>query len=171
MLFSRRACPCSQGRSPAVRSGRFVTRPLQRLSKLDAVLRFEVAAREIVGAGEGNERGLSRGVKAADRGAQRRSKRPVRIERERRRRILPYGLRNGDVRSGFVVERARDGDDDVRAVVAAAQEHEQEARSGGGRRECDAPRGETYRGTAAGDQDFTTVHGAPSVCDNKLIGS
>ena len=113
---------------PAMKPDRNCARPFDILTKLDGILRFEVAAGDIVGPGEWDECHL-----------------PFRTERTRccpampdadpnRRRAAgrrwPYGrIRPGDRerRSRRVVEIAGHRDDDVGRVIGAAQEHHEQA--------------------------------------------
>ena len=114
-------------------AGAVVARTVDRLPELDAVLGLEVTARQVVGAGEGHEGRLALLVEHADRVAHRRGERPVRVERQGPGRCGRIGPRDREGRARLVVVAARIRDQQVGRVIAAAQEHEQEARPARGR--------------------------------------
>ena len=115
---------------PRHEAGIVVAGGVDRLAELDGVLGLEMAAGEIVGAGERHEGDLPLLPQRIERILQRRMQAPVGIERERG--VGGAGMRAGDRerRPRLVIEIARDGDDDVRRVIGAAQEHHEEARIG-----------------------------------------
>ena len=119
---------------------RRAARRRDRHAALDAVLRFEVAARQILGAGERHERELALLPERQHRVLERRMQAPrhrVVRPRERDGGAADWpgsGFGQRDRRPRLVVEVAADRNDDVGGVVAAAQKHEQELRVGGARR-------------------------------------
>src|SRR5260221_14538009 len=86
--------------------------PRLRLAQLDGVLRLEVAARKVLGAGKGHEGRLPLLEERVDGSLERGVKRPVGIDRQGAR-AFASGARNGDVRPRLVVEAVGNGNQDV----------------------------------------------------------
>src|SRR6185437_10583293 len=150
-----------QSGQPCEEAGAEVAAHANRLTALDVVLRLEVAAREVVGAGEGNEGELLLLPQRVERVAHHRVEAPVCVQRHGAVGIIRVGALDRERGSRGVVEVAAGGHQQVVAVVAAAQEHQQEARRVRGRGEQAA--GERQRGSGGcaggGKQEFATVHG------------
>ena len=97
-----------------------------RLPELDRILRLEMAAAHIVGAGERHERDLARLPQRQHAVLQRRVQAPVGIECETRLGIVRIGLAECDGGTGVVVEVAAGRRDDIGRIIGAAQEHDEQ---------------------------------------------
>src|ERR1039457_5841798 len=102
-------------------------------SELDAVLSFEMAARQIVRAGERDERHLALQVHRTDGVAHGGRERPVGIQSQRAGAGCGLRPRDRDTRPRLVIVAARIWDQQIARVVAPAQEHQQKARPAGWR--------------------------------------
>ena len=94
----RRRLPSQCRRQPRHKARTVVLLALSRLAAFDAVLRFEVAAREIVSARERNECDLFIFIHRRNRLVQRRCEGPVRIKRNCTRRIGRVRFCDRDIR-------------------------------------------------------------------------
>ena len=124
-----RARAIENARQAVEESGVVLAGALQGLSELDAVLRLEMTAREIVGARERNERGLPPRKQRMDRVLQRGMQSPIGIEGQRGTRSFRR-RRHRDVGSRLVIKTARMRNQQIRCVVTAAQKHKQKLRIG-----------------------------------------
>src|SRR2546430_10293076 len=96
---------------------------LQWLAQLDAVLRLEMAARQILGASERNEKRLAVRVERRYRGPQNRGERPVRVEFNRSiRSTRPGWLCDRYIGPGLIIVGTGIRDHDVGAIISATQE-------------------------------------------------
>src|SRR5260370_1360762 len=91
------------------------------LAELDGVLRLEMASAQVLGARERYESRLPVLVQPVDAVAERRMQAPFGSKRQD---AFP---RDRDVGTRLVIETVRDGNQDVRRVVAAPQENKKEA--------------------------------------------
>ncbi len=104
-----------------------VAGPGEGLAQLDHVLRLEVAARQVPGAGEGHEGQLPllpQGIEAV---LQRGVQAEVGVQRQGGVGVLRVRARDLQGGAGLVVEVAGGGDHHIGGVVGAAQEHHQQA--------------------------------------------
>ena len=114
------------GHQPVQKARSVVAPPAQGLAQLDAVLRVEVAAREVVRARKRHKRELTLLVQRQHRFRQCRVQAPVGCERQGAALLPRPG--DGDVGPRLVVVAAGRRHQQAGAVVATAQEHQQKAR-------------------------------------------
>ena len=106
---------------------------MDRLAKFDRILCLEMAAREIVRAGKGDEGNLAPLPEWQQRILQRRMQAPIAIERNRRLlRLAGFaaGARNGEIGTRAIIEIAARRNDDIGGVVGAAQEDDEQLGAG-----------------------------------------
>src|SRR5438309_6705370 len=108
-------------RQPVEKSRLEAVRALGGLAQFDGVLRLEVAPAEVLSTSERYESRLPVLVQLVDSVAERRMQAPFGSKRQD---AFP---RHRDIGARLVIEAARDGDEDVRRVVAASQENKKEA--------------------------------------------
>src|ERR1700726_3541371 len=101
---------------------------LQWLPELDGVLRFEMAARQVVGSCKGDKQRLTARIKRRDGGPKNRGERPVVVECNRSvGSVRTRWLCDSYIGPRLIVVGAGIRDHDIRAIVSAAQEDQQEA--------------------------------------------
>jgi hypothetical protein len=144
-------------RQPAHEPRAVVARPLQRLAQLDGVLGLEMAARHVVGPGEGDEGQLPRLPQGIEAVLQRRVQAPVAVQRQGRVGVRRIGPRDAQRRPGLVIEIAAGGDHHIGRVIGPAQEHHQQPRPGLGRGPGVA--GDQGRGGGGESQEVAANHG------------
>ena len=104
-----------------------VAHAARALAQLDAVLRFEMAARRILGPRKGHEGGVAALEQGMDAVSERRRQPPLGVDGQRRVGSASRP-RDGDAGARLVVVRRPVRHQQAGRVVAAAQKHEQEAR-------------------------------------------
>mmetsp|Transcript_1050 Transcript_1050/g.2781 ORF Transcript_1050/g.2781 Transcript_1050/m.2781 type:complete len:295 (-) Transcript_1050:1016-1900(-) len=102
-----------------------VPRRVVRLAEFDVVLRLEMAARGVVGAGKGHKAGLALLPQRLDAVGQRRGQAPAVVQRQ------GGALGDRDVRPRLVVEAGGRGHQQIGRVIGAAQEHDEQPRRAG----------------------------------------
>src|SRR6185312_14218482 len=123
----------------------------------------EMAARQIISAGERHKGDLLLLPQRINRVPQYRVQSPVRIQRDRAVRVGCVGARDRQGGARLVVEIAGVRHQQVVAVVAAAQEYQQEARRvrrRGKQVAAEGQRRQRHGGAGGGKQEFSAVHGA-----------
>ena len=144
---------------PGHEGGVVVARAVQCLAELNGVLRLKVAARQVVGAREGDEGDLLLLPQWIDRVLERRVEAPLRVQRKRAVGIGGIGLLDRQRRARAVVKLAGDRDHNVGRVVGAAQEDHQQALPSRIRRGEYLACGHQRSRGEGGSHHFASVHG------------
>ncbi len=153
--------PRQLAEQPAHEPGTVVARALQRLAELDGVLGLEVAAGQVVRAGEGHEGDLLLRPQGIDRVLQGRVQAPIGVQGQGGVRVGRIGLGDLQAGPGAVVELAPHRDHHIGRVIGAAQEHHQQL-GVGGRRRPDPAGGDQGQDGPGGGDEMSAVHGGRS---------